>query len=257
MVTQLQSKITAHLLLPRRAFLIPWGATSRARLQRMAAHWFKRQQQEGWKMPRNPQQLGQSNEKVPLISPPVSRYYHDPPPNPKQGSTWADPPVHPPRAVTAARGCSAGQGGNVHSPDTIHLLCPTVLLFPICPYLYTTPGPTCEGLASAFDNCSLPAEILSSLQLVLQQVWALPRSRAHTAPSTRYLCSYVHTYHPKNNPDIFVIVQPSSFLAHRNETNSFFFLILMLKDWEPLNRRWLWNAPALRDSGERDKKFRK
>lgn len=177
------------------AFLIPRGATSREWLQRMAAHWFKRQQQEGWKMPRNPQQLGQSHEKVPPMSPPVStcHHYHHPPPNPKQGSSWADPPAHPPRAVTAVRGCSTGQGGNIHghSPDAINLLCPTAALLPICPYLYKTaaPGPMCEGLASTFHSCSLPAEILSSLQLVLQQVWALPRSRAHTAPSTSYLCS--------------------------------------------------------------------
>lgn len=271
MVTQLQSEITTHLLFPRRAFLSPWGATSHAKLQSMVPSWFRDSNKKGEKYLTPPTAAGREAMRKSHSSPPVSSLVTTTHPQIQSRAALRLTllSIHP-GLSTAARDCSVGQGGNLHglSLHTMNSLLPPVLLFPMCLYLYTLQQHL-DPHVSAWPLYLTAAPYLqkpSSLQPVLQQVWALHGSREHAASSTNYLCSQVHTHHPNNNPkllivktnpNIFVIVQISSLLVHRNEMNGIFlfvFLTLMLKDWELLNKRWLWNMPVFLDSVERDMK---
>lgn len=114
MVTQLQSKITTLLLLPRRAFLSPWGTTSCAQLQQTAVCWFRDSGKENTS--HLPQHLGGNNEKVPLI-PPESLQMPWPLTSKLKSRATLQLTLLPtqPGLSAAVSDCSAGQGGNVHS----------------------------------------------------------------------------------------------------------------------------------------------
>lgn len=156
-----------------------------------------------------------------------------------------------PGLSAATSDCSARQGGDVPQPRSNEFISPhhsVIVRLSLQIHTAVVPGP----------KHSLPAEIPYSLQSpALQQVWALHGEQRTTSPIHQLALHEVHSHHSKYNPGIFFIVQSSSFLIHRNETNGIlFFLILILKDWEPLNKRWLWNMPALLESERRDTKFR-
>lgn len=162
--------------------------------------------------------------------PNASRCHCHPPPNSKAGQHLGLPSYSHTQGwallrLTAQqdREVTCTASALIHYKEFITPHCPIIAHLPLFIHTAAANGPKCKGLASALDSCSLPAENLQSLQPVLQQVWALHGSRGQAAPSTNYLCSQVHTHHRKNNPNIFVVVQTSSFLVHTNETNGIFF----------------------------------
>lgn len=169
------------------------------------------------------QQLGGKQWERPTHSTSVSRGQCYPPANSKQGSTWADPPA--PRARTEC--CYKwllSRTGRWHAqpqPRCDEFISPhhsVIVHLSLQIHTAVVPGP----------KHSLPAEIPYSLQSpVLQQVWALHGKQRTTSPIHQLVLHEVHSHHSKYKPDIFFVVQSSSFLIHRNETNG----ILFFQSW--------------------------
>lgn len=126
------------------------------------------------------------------------------------------------RLSIAVSDCSAGQGSNVHSfsPNSSQgtHYSPLSHYFPSS-LLYTHYSSACtKGQRlhlcawQLLPTCRNPLVSAASSATDLNPAW----EKRMTAPSTSYLCSQVHTHHLKNNPDVFVVVQTSSFLVYKN-----------------------------------------
>lgn len=114
MVTQLQSKITTHLLLPRRAFLSPWGTASHAQPQRRAARCFRDSSKKGEKYLTHThtpaagrEAMRKSHSSHPVSPGATATHLHT---QSRAALALALLSTHP-RLSTAASGCSAGRTG--------------------------------------------------------------------------------------------------------------------------------------------------
>lgn len=156
MVTQLQSKITIHVLLPRGAFLSPQGTTAAD-----SSTLGQRQQQEGWKMSRTSPAAGrEARRKTHLSHQCLQRPLS---PTSKLKAGWPSYP-HGQGWVLLSR---TGQWWAQPQPwcnEFISPHCSVTVHLPLQTHTAAVPGP----------KCSLSAEIPYSLQSpVIQQVWAL------------------------------------------------------------------------------------
>lgn len=169
MVTQLQSKITIHVLLLRGAFLSPQGTTAAE-----SSTLGQRQQQEGWKMSHTSTAAGRearrkthsSHQCLQRPLPPTSKLKAG------QHLGWPSYP-HGQDCVLLSR---TGRWCAQPQPSCNESICPhcsVIVHLPLQMHTAAVPGP----------KCSLPAEIPYSLQSpALQQVWALQKEQRMTSP---------------------------------------------------------------------------
>lgn len=212
MVTQLQSKITTHVLLPRGAFLIPQGTTAAD-----SSTLGQRQQQEGWKMSHTSPAAGReamrkthsSHQCLQRPLPFTSKLKAG------QHLGWPFYP-HSPDWVTAQQDgavtCTASALMQWIHFSQLFRDCPSVLMDTHCSSAWTKVLPTCRNpLLST----------VSSSATGLSPAWEAGDNQPHPRVSS---VVEPNSRHAKYNPGIFIIVQSGSFLIRKNETNGILFL---------------------------------